>query len=172
MNEKLKKALEYNLNIFAPFVAGGLVLLILNYFLDLVDVFGSPNSYVYYYVFSTIVQGYVALVAFLGTLAVFKLQRDESRKSPGVGKDAKFISTLEEAQRDLTFDLKKFVVVCLFDVGIALIGIPLIPLFILSWFGPAYLGGSIALSLWTLFLSYPIIQAVLKLGPEEPYQGG
>jgi hypothetical protein len=166
-----KKLLEYNLNIFLPLIAGGLVLYALNWFFNLVSVFSNPNTYVYYYTFSTIVQGYVAFVAFLGMLAVFKLQRDESRKSPGVGKDEKFMSELETAQRLLTFDLKKFAIVCLYNVGFALIGIPLIPLFNLTWLGPVYLGGNVVLSLWVLYLSYPIIQTVLGLDPKEPFQG-
>lgn len=167
-----KKFLEYNFNIFIPFLFGGIILYFLNCFLGLVNIFGNPNTYVYYYTFSTIVQGYVALIAFLGTLAVFKLQRDESRKSPGVGRDKTFITKLEEAQRSLTFILKKFVIVCLYDVGFSLIGIPLIPIFNISWLGPVYLGGNIVLSLWVLYLSYPIIQTVLRLDPEEPFQGG
>ena len=167
----MNKKLEYHINIFLPLVVGGLVVYVLNYFLDLVKVFGNPSSYVYYYVFSTIVQGYVALVAFFGTLAVFKLQRDDSRKSPGVGRDEKFTDELNTAQRSLTFDLKKFAIVCLFNVGLALIGIPLIPLFNLYWLGSVYLGGNIALSLWVLYLSYPIVQSVLRLDSPEPFQG-
>ncbi len=166
-----KKFLEYNFNIFIPFLFGSLIFCVLNHFLKLVNVFGSLNTYVYYYTFSTIVQAYVALVAFLGMLAVFKLQRDESRKSPGPGKGEEFIKKLEEVQRSLTFDLKKFAIVCLYDIGFALIGILLVPIFNVSWLGPAYLGGNIVLSLWVLYLSYRIIQTVLRLGPEEPFEG-
>ena len=87
-----KKFIEYNVNIFVPFFIGSVILYLLNYFFDLVNIFGNSDSYVYYYTFSTIVQGYVALVAFLGTLAVFKLQRDENRKSPGAGRVKNFFA--------------------------------------------------------------------------------
>lgn len=166
------KFIEYSINIFIPFIVGSIILYLLNYFFGLVTIFGNSNSYVYYYTFSTIVQGFVALGAFLGTLAVFKLQRDENRKDPGIGRDKNFLSELANAQRLLTFDLKKFAVTCLYDVGFALIGIPLIPIFNLSWLGPIYLGGNIVLSLWALCLSYPIIQTVLNLEPKDPFQGG
>lgn len=160
----MSRKIKYNLHIFVPFVIGGTALWLLNLFLNLVDIFGNEKSYVYYYLFSTIVQGYLALVAFLGTLAIFKLQRDENRKNEERSYMA-IVNKLNEAQRELTFDLKRFAVACLLNVGLALLGIPFIPLFNISVIGPIYLGGGSVLSIWVLILSYPIIQKVLRLTP-------
>lgn len=157
--------MKYILNIFFPLLIGVVLLYSLDYYFDLVSIFGNVSSYVYYYMFSTIAQGYVALVGFLGALAVFKLQADENKKITGIAgiiRNADFILKLGEAQRQLTFNFKKFAIVCLFDVGFALVGIPLIPLFNLYLIGPLYLGGSIVLSLWVLWLVYPIIQTILN----------
>lgn len=206
MSTKIK---TYTLNITSPLLVGGVIGYVLNYFLDLVGVFGRTDSYVYYYSYSTIVQGFVALVAFTGALAIFKLQRDQDARqrlvndvSPiiqnynldtvvGASSDelislferlvkeptgglsyreeikkicAKILE-LAEAQRLMTIYLKRFAYVCLADVAIALLGIPLTPYLNSSMFGPILLGGTIALSLWVLNLVRPIIQRVLWLTP-------
>lgn len=161
-----KKLLEYNLHIFGPFFIGGAFLYLLNCFFNLVDIFGNVNSYVYYYTFSTIVQGYFALIAFLGALAVFKWQWDEKYKEDNRSYSG-LVKKAIDSQRNLTFAFKKCAVVCIWDVGLALIGIPLIPLFNITVFGPIWLGGSIVLSIWVLKLSYPIIQTVLWLAPDS-----
>jgi len=156
--------LKYNLNIFGPFLFGAIVLSLLDCHLDLANIFSAPDSNVYNSVFSTIVQVYLALVAFLGMLVVFKFQRDEERKKQ-TDHPATF-AALGEAQRELSFDLKKFTLVCLWNAGLAFVAIPLIPFFDkVLWLGPAYLGGNMFLSIWLLYLSYPIIQKVLRLTP-------
>lgn len=198
----------YALNIAGPLLVGGVIGFSLNYVFDLVGVFGKPDSYVYYYSYSTIVQGFVALVAFVGALAIFKLQHDQDAKqrlcsevlpwvrhiegNSEIGKLDEFIATIKrlaeepsgglhyrqkikefygkiaplaESQRLMTIYLKRFAIVCLWDIGIALVGIPLIPYLNSNILGPILLSGSIALSLWVLNLTRPIIQRVLWLTP-------
>lgn len=202
------KTKAHTLNIAGPLLVGGAVGFSLNCVFDLVGVFGKPDSYVYYYSYSTIVQGFVALVAFVGALAIFKLQRDQDAKQRlgnevfpfvhrimgdsviGISLDELIdmcepmakepsghpdrqkikeiylkISLVVESQRLMTIYLKRFSIVCLWDIGIALVGIPLIPYLNLNIFGPILLCGSIALSLWVLNLTRPIIQRVLWLTP-------
>lgn len=146
-------------NSFIPFIVGGLISCVLDRIFNLVNIFGNPDSYVYYYTFSTIVQSFFALIAFLGMLAIYKLQRYEDLKRNAYDEYEKKI---ENDHRSLTIELKEIVIVCLFNIGLALIGIPLIPYFNLATFGPIYLGGNIVLSIWVLRLSYPIIQKVLQ----------
>jgi len=206
MSTKIK---VYVLNIAGPLVIGGAFFYLLNYVLDLVGVFGKTDSYVYYYSYSTIVQGFVALVAFMGALAIFKMQRDQDVKHHLVNEIFPFIQQIQagsvigtsldelitlceriakepagglpyrqkineiypkisavvESQRLMTIDLKRFAMVCLADVAIALLGIPLIPYLNTNVFGPILLGGNITLSLWVLNLVRPIIQRVLWLTP-------
>ena len=75
------------------------------------------------------------------------------------------MSELAESQRVMSIYLKRFATVCLIDVGVALVGIPLIPYLNSSLLGPIYLGGNIALSIWVLLLAYPIIERVLWITP-------
>ena len=154
--------------ILKPLLVGGITFVVFDGIFDLVNIFGSSDSYVYYYAFSTIVQGFFAFVAFLGMLAIYKLQRLEDLKKTAYDE---YETRLEEDHRNLTRELKKISIICLFDVGLALIGIPLIPYFSQTTFslcqiplnlGPIYLGWNIALSVWVLRLSYSIIQKVLQ----------
>jgi len=163
----IETRIKYTLNVFIPILVGGLTLFFLNRTFDLVNTFGGQTSYVYYYTFSTIVQGFVAFLAFLGMLAVFKLQRDQNRRDilNRVNRDG-HIDAIDESMRLLTIELKRFSIVCLFDVIIALLGIPMIPYFTSNVIGPVYLGGNIALSIWVSFLAYPIIERVLRLTPK------
>ncbi|MBI4122902.1 MAG: hypothetical protein HY458_00875 [Parcubacteria group bacterium] len=170
MTNKLKKIMrKYRVgHIIMPFLLSGLVTYLLKGLFDLTALFGQGGSYVYYYSFSTIVQGFVALVAFLGMLAVFKLQRDQTKRdrmSVPIGVIAEDITKIEASMRELTIDLKTFAVVCLSNVALALIAIPFIPYFNSHLAGPAYLAGNIILSLWVLFLAFPIIEKVLRLTP-------
>lgn len=151
-----------------PFLFGGLFFSFLNSIWNLIVLFAAPDSYVYYYSFSTIVQGFFALVGFLGALAAFELQRDETKKIVDPREQLK--TATDVAQRDLTIDLQTFAIACLVDITIALFGIPLIPFFNASVVGPAYLGGNLFLSLWVIFLSSRIIQRVFRLDVQRPLQ--
>lgn len=198
----------YALYIIGPLVVGGALGYLLNFVFDLTNEFGRSDSYVFYYTYSTIAQGFVALVAFVGALAIFKMQRDQDAKQrlgdqmfpfihrimgnsvigtlldeliiicktiaeePAGHPDRQKIKEiydkivpLVESQRLMTIYLKRFAYVCLADVAIALLGIPLIPYVNTNVFGPILLGGTIALSLWVLNLVRPIIQRVLWLTP-------
>ena len=165
-----KTKVKYLANLFIPLAIGGLFFWFLNCVFDLITIFGEPNVYVYYYAFSTIVQGFGAFIAFMGTLVIFKLQLDEDGKarldpiSESYNDD---FNKLEESRRLMTFDLKRFVIIGLFNIAIALIAIPFIPYFNVNLLGPIYLGSNIVLSLWVLIISYPIIENVLRLTPQK-----